>query len=98
MLPVLTMICAYSRWLLALLIPSRRAEDLFAGWWQLIAGAGGGAAGAGVGRRGRDRALAAGRVELTKECQAFRGVFATKVIVCRPANHGIVNARLGDSA
>ena len=30
-LPVLTMICAYSRWLLALLIPSRRAEDLFAG-------------------------------------------------------------------
>jgi transposase len=39
-LPVLTMICAYSRWLMAVLIPSRRAEDLFAGWWQLIAGLG----------------------------------------------------------
>jgi hypothetical protein len=35
-LPVLTMICGYSRWLLALLIPTRRAEDLFAGWWHLI--------------------------------------------------------------
>ena len=36
LLPVLTMICAYSRWLSAVLIPSRRSEDLFAGWWQLI--------------------------------------------------------------
>jgi len=35
-LPVLTMVCAYSRWLLALLLPSRWAEDLFAGWWRLI--------------------------------------------------------------
>ena len=35
-LPVLTMISAYSRWLLAMLIPSRRTEDLFAGWWELI--------------------------------------------------------------
>jgi hypothetical protein len=29
-LPVLTMVTGYSRWLSALLIPSRRAEDLFA--------------------------------------------------------------------
>jgi hypothetical protein len=36
-LPVLTMISGYSRWLLALLIPSRRAEDLYAGWCRLIA-------------------------------------------------------------
>jgi hypothetical protein len=35
-LPVLTMISAYSRWLMAILIPTRRAEDLFAGWWELI--------------------------------------------------------------
>jgi hypothetical protein len=33
-LPVLTMVCGYSRWLSAWLIPSRRAEDLFAGRWQ----------------------------------------------------------------
>ena len=31
-LPVLTMVTGYSRWLSARLIPSRRAEDLFAGW------------------------------------------------------------------
>jgi transposase len=30
-LPVLTMVTGYSRWLSALLIPSRAAEDLFAG-------------------------------------------------------------------
>jgi hypothetical protein len=30
-LPVLTMVCGYSRWLQAMLIPSRHAEDLFAG-------------------------------------------------------------------
>ena len=36
-LPVLTMVTGYSRWLSAVLIPSRKAEDLFAGWWQLIA-------------------------------------------------------------
>ena len=35
-LPVLTVICGYSRWLVAMLIPSRRAEKLFAGWWRLI--------------------------------------------------------------
>jgi hypothetical protein len=30
------MVTGYSRWLSAVLIPSRRAEDLFAGWSQLI--------------------------------------------------------------
>jgi transposase len=35
-LPVLTMVTGYARWLSAVLIPSRRAEDLFAGWWGLL--------------------------------------------------------------
>src|SRR5438552_9368404 len=35
-LPVLTMVTGYSRWLSGLLVPSRAAEDLLAGWWQLI--------------------------------------------------------------
>ena len=86
MLPVLTMICAYSRWLSALLIPSRRAADLFAGWWQLIAGLGAvprALVWDGEGAIGRWRA---GRAELTAECQAFRGVLAAKVIICRPAD------------
>jgi hypothetical protein len=73
-LPVLTMVCGYSRWLSAILILTRRAEDLFAGWWHLIHALG-------VVRRtlvwdgegaiGRCRS---GKVELTCDCHAFRGV------------------------
>jgi transposase len=85
-LPVLTMVTGYARWLSAVLIPSRRAEDLFAGWWQLIA-----ALGAvprvlvwdGEGAIGRWRG---GRSELTSECQAFRGTLGAKVLICRPAD------------
>ena len=85
-LPVLTMITGYARWLSAVLIPSRCAEDLFAGWWQLIE-----ALGAvpralvwdGEGAIGRWRA---GKPELTGDCQAFRGTLGTKVVVCKPAD------------
>ena len=70
----------------AVLIPSRAAEDLFAGWWQLLA-----ALGAvprvlvwdGEGAVGRWRG---GRSELTAECQGFRGTLAAKVLICRPAD------------
>jgi len=85
-LPVLTMVCAYSRWLLALLIPSRTAADLFAGWWQLIAGLGAVPrvlVWDGEGAIGRWRA---GRPELTTDCQAFRGTLGAKVVVCKPAD------------
>ena len=37
-LPVLVMVTGYARWLAARLLPSRAAEDLFAGWWQLLVG------------------------------------------------------------
>jgi transposase len=85
-LPVLTMVTGYSRWLSAVLIPTRSAADLFAGWWQLIS-----ALGAvprvlvwdGEGAIGRWRG---GRVELTAECQAFRGTLGAKVLVCKPAD------------
>jgi len=36
-LPVLTMVSGYSRWLSAVLVPSRHAQDLFAGWWPAAA-------------------------------------------------------------
>jgi transposase len=83
-LPVLTMVSGYSRWASALLVPSRCAEDLFAGWWAEIE-----ALGAvprtlvwdGEGAIGRRRA---GRIELTAECQAFRGTLAASVYVCQP--------------
>lgn len=85
-LPVLTMITGYARWLMAVLIPSRAAEDLFAGWWQLIAGLGAVPrvlVWDGEGAIGRWRA---GKPELTTECQAFRGTLGAKVVVCKPAD------------
>jgi len=85
-LPVLTMVTGYSRWLSALMIPSRRAEDLFTGWWQHLAGLGAVPrvmVWDGEGAVGRHRG---GRSELTRDCQAFRGTLGTKVIICKPAD------------
>ena len=85
-LPVLTMVTGYSRWLTGVLIPSRHAQDLFAGWWQLIAGLGAVPrvlVWDGEGAIGRWRA---GKPELTAECQAFRGTLGAKVVVCKPAD------------
>jgi transposase len=85
-LPVLTMVCGYSRWLSAVLIPSRRAEDLFAGWWRHLATLGSVPrvlVWDGEGALGRWRS---GRSELTRDCQAFRGTLGAKVIICRPAD------------
>jgi len=85
-LPVLTMVCGYSRWLSAVLIPSRSAADLFAGWWQLLERLGSVPrvlVWDGEGAIGRWRG---GRVELTVECQAFRGTLGAKVLVCKPAD------------
>ncbi len=78
LLPVLTMVCGYSRFASAVLVPSRCAEDLYAGWWRLIA-----QLGAvprvlvwdGEGAVGRWRAR---RIELTAECQAFRGTLGRR--------------------
>ena len=85
-LPVLTMITGYARWALALLLPTRRAEDLYAGWWRLLQQLGavprvlvwdGEAA---VGR------WRARQPELTAACQGFRGVLGAKVLICKPAD------------
>lgn len=84
-LPVLTMVCGYSRWLSAVLIPSRRAADLFAGWWHLLRGLGAvprALVWDGEGAIGRWRC---GRPELTGDCQAFRGTMGAKVVVLKPA-------------
>jgi transposase len=83
-LPVLTMVTGYSRTALGLLVPTRNAEDLFAGEWQLLQ-----QLGAvprvlvwdGEGAIGRWRA---GKPELTEACQGFRGTLGAKVLVCKP--------------
>ena len=85
-LPVLVMVTGYARWLAAWLIPSRVAEDLFAGWWQLIAQLGavprvlvwdGEAA---VGQRRRRQTV------LTEQAHAFRGVLGARILICDPGD------------
>ena len=80
------MVTGYSRWLSAVLIPTRTAEDLFAGWWGHLAGLGAVPrvlVWDGEGAIGRWRG---GRSELTIDCQGFRGTLGAKVIICRPAD------------
>jgi len=85
-LPVLTMITGYARHVDGLLIPSRTAQDLFAGWWRLIARLGAvprTLVWDGEGAVGRYRR---GGSVLTAGTHAFRGVLGAKVIICKPAD------------
>ena len=85
-LPVLTMVAAYSRTLFARLIPSRRAEDLYAGSWSHLARLGAVPRTLVWDGEGAVGAYGGGKNKLTTECQAFRGTLGTKVIILRPAD------------
>jgi transposase len=85
-LPVLTMVTGYSRWSSAVLVPSRGAPDLYAGWWALLEQLGAVPRvlvwdGEGAVGRWRRR-----QPELTAECHAFRGTLGARVIICKPAD------------
>ena len=85
-LPVLTMITGYARFGSALLISSRSAENLYAGWWRLLTRLGAvprTLVWDGEGAVGRWRAR---KPELTEACQGFRGVLGAKVWICKPAD------------
>lgn len=85
-LPVLTMVTGYARHVDGLLVASRAAGDLFAGWWRLLERLAGvprmlvwdGEAAVGKYRRG-------GSV-LTTDTHAFRGVLGAKVHILKPAD------------
>ena len=85
-LPVLTMISSYSHWLSAVLIPTRKAEDLFPGWWELLQQ---------LGSVPRiltwDSEVAIGRwqggkEEITAECTEFCRSLGTRVTIGTPAD------------
>jgi transposase len=85
-LPVLVMVTGYARWLSARLIPSRVAEDLFGGWWQLLQALDGVPrvlvwdGESAVGQRRRRQTV------LTEQAQGFRGVLGAKIVICNPAD------------
>jgi transposase len=86
-LPVMTTVTGYSRWTGGILIPSREAEDLYAGCWRLLStqlqGVPRTLVWDGEGAVGRWRAR---QPELTGDCQAFRGVLGAEVYICKPAD------------
>jgi transposase len=84
--PVLVMVCGYSRWLSAVMIPTRQAPDLLDGHWQLLSRL-----------RAAPRTLVwdnesavgqwrGGRPQLTATMNAFRGTLGIRVLQCRPAD------------
>ena len=80
MLPVLVMTLAFSRYLSAVMIPSRQAGDILAGMWQLISG---------VGRVTRtlvwDRESAIGGTgKVSIPAAAFAGTLATRIRLAPP--------------
>jgi transposase len=85
-LPVLVMVTGYARWLSARLLPSRVAEDLVAGWWQLLQGLGGVPrvlvwdGESAVGQRRRRQTV------LTEVAHGFRGVLGAKIWICDPGD------------
>jgi len=80
MLPVLVMTLTFSKFLTAVMLPSRQAGDLTAGMWQLIAGLGA------VSKTlvwDREAAIG-GKGVVTQAAAAFAGTLATRVVLAPP--------------
>ncbi|MET9303658.1 IS21 family transposase [Micromonospora aurantiaca] len=84
--PVLVMVSGYSRWLSAVMIPSRQSPDLLVGHWTLISGWGRVPKALVWDNESAVGQWRAGRPQLTEAMNAFRGTLGIKVIQCRPAD------------
>ncbi|MFG3642529.1 IS21 family transposase [Micromonospora sp. NPDC047762] len=84
--PVLVMVSGYSRWLSAVMIPSRQSPDLLAGHWTLISGWGRVPKALVWDNESAVGQWRAGRPQLTETMNAFRGTLGIRVIQCRPAD------------
>jgi transposase len=82
--PVLVMVCGYSRWLSAVMIPSRQGPDLLAGHWQLIAELGAVPKALVWDNESAVGQWHGGRPQLTEATNAFRGTLGIRVVLCRP--------------
>ncbi|GAA3220443.1 IS21 family transposase [Nonomuraea helvata] len=85
-LPVLVLVCGYSRWLLARMLPSRAAGDLFAGMWALLSLLGATPKTLVWDNEGAIGAWKGGRPQLTRDAEAFRGTLGARILQCRPAD------------
>jgi transposase len=85
-LPVLTMVTGYARRVDGLLIPSRSAEDLFAGWWRLLERLGAVPRTLVWDGEGAVGMYRPGTPALTVDTHAFRGVLGAKVLILKPGD------------
>jgi transposase len=84
--PVLVMVSGHSRWLLAQMLPSRAAGDLFAGMWALSRMLGGAPKTLVWNNEGAIGQWKGGKPQLTAEANAFRGVLGVAIRQCGPAD------------
>jgi transposase len=84
--PVLVMVSGYSRWLTARMIPSRQAQDLFAGHWALLSGIGAAPRSLVWDNESAVGQWRGGRPQLTAAASAFRGMLGIGIVQCRPAD------------
>jgi transposase len=84
--PVLVMVSGYSRWLMARMLPSRAAGDLFAGMWALLRMLGAAPKTLVWDNEGAIGQWKGGRPQLTAEANAFRGMLGVRILQCRPAD------------
>jgi transposase len=84
--PVLVMVCGYSRWMSAVMLPSRQAPDLLAGHWLLLQRLGAVPKALVWDNEAAVGSWRAGRPKLTDAFEGFRGTLGIRVIQCRPAD------------
>lgn len=85
-LPVLVMVSGYSRWLMARMLPSRAAGDLFSGMWALLSGLGAVPKTLVWDNEGAIGQWKGGRPQLTAEASAFRGMLGVAIRQCKPGD------------
>lgn len=91
LMPVLVMVCAFSRFTMAVMLPSRRTEDLLLGMWQLLQ-----QLGKVTHRLLWDNEAGIGRGRVTEAAAVFAGALATRIVLCKPYDpetKGIVERR-----
>jgi transposase len=85
-LPVLVMVSGYSRWLMARMLPTRTAGDLFAGHWALLSELGAAPKTLVWDNESAIGRWRAGKPRLTAEASAFRGTLGVRIVQCKPAD------------
>jgi len=91
LLPVLVMVAAFSRFTMALMLPSRKTEDLLLGMWTLLK-----RLGAVSHRLLWDNEAGIGRGKPIEAAAMFAGALATRIVLCKPYDpetKGIVERR-----